>query len=70
MMYVEWYSVCNFVAFSVVEICLTMVVYVFHVCFDLCIVYGVGVSVDVCGVVCVVECCLFLCLDVNCCVVM
>ena len=31
-------------------------VYVFHVCFDLCIVYGVGICVDVC----VVECCLFL----------
>ena len=28
----------------------------FHVYFDLCVVYGVVV----CGVVCVVECCLFL----------
>ena len=26
MMYVEWYGVCNFVVFSVVEMCLTMVV--------------------------------------------
>ena len=35
-------------------------VYVFHVCFYLCVVYGVGVCVNVCGVVCVSECCLFL----------
>ena len=38
--------------------------YVFHACFDLCFVYGVGVCVDVCGVVCVAECCLFLSLGV------
>ena len=29
-------------------------VYVFHVCFNLCVVYGVGICVDICGVVCVV----------------
>ena len=34
--------------------------YVFHICFDLCVVYGVGGCVHVCGVVCVVVCCLFL----------
>ena len=39
-------------------------VYVFHVCFDLCVVYGVWVCIDVCGVVCVVECWLFLHLGV------
>ena len=32
----------------------------FQVCFDLYVVYGVVICVDVCGVVCVVECCLFL----------
>ena len=32
----------------------------FHVCFDLFVVYGVGICVDACGGVCVVECCLFL----------
>ena len=28
--------------------------------FVLCVVYGVGIYLDVCDVVCVVECCLFL----------
>ena len=41
----------------------------FHVCFDMCIVYGVGICVDVCGVVCAVDCCL-LSLAVAFCVVM
>ena len=40
---------------------------VFHVCFDLCVVYGVGVCVNVYDVVCVV-CCLFL--TSGCCAVM
>ena len=42
--------------------------YVFHICFDLCVVYGVGGCVHVCGVVCVVVylfpasgCCLLCC---------
>ena len=45
MIYVEWYGVCNFVVFSVVVICVDYgdVLYVFHVCFDLCIFYGVDV---------------------------
>ena len=43
-------------------------VYVVHACFDLC-VYGAGVCVNVCGVVCVVECCLFLESGLLCCVV-
>ena len=48
MMHVEWYGVCDFVVFLVVEICVYYGgVYVFHVCFDLCIVYDVGVCVDV-----------------------
>ena len=38
-MYVEWVGVCNFVVFSGVDY---GGVYVFHVCFDVCIVYGVG----------------------------
>ena len=47
--------------FSVVEICVDYGgVYVFHPYFDSCAVYGVGVCVNVCGVVCVVECRLFL----------
>ena len=33
----------------------------FHVCFNLCVVYGVGICVYVCGVVCVI---CFLRLDV------
>ena len=43
VMYVEWYGVCDFVVFSVVDICVSYSsVYVFHVCFDLCIVYWFG----------------------------
>ena len=58
---VEWYGVCDFVVFSVVEICVDYDgVHVFHVCFYLCIVYGVGVCVDVFGVICVIEWSLFL----------
>ena len=56
-MYCEWYSVCDFVVLSVVEVCAD---YVFHVCFNFGVVYGVGVCVNVCGVVCVVVYCLFL----------
>ena len=45
------------VVFSVVEICVDYGgMYVFHVCFDLFVVYGVGFCVNVC----VVECGLFL----------
>ena len=32
----------------------------FHVCFDLCVVYDDMIYIDVCGIVCVVEWCLFL----------
>ena len=61
VMYVEWYGICDFVEFSVVEIWVDYGgVYVFDVCFDLCVVYGFGVCVNVCGVVCVVVCSLFL----------
>ena len=38
--------------------------YVFQVCFDLCVVYGVGVCLNVCDVVRVVECRMFLCICV------
>ena len=67
------YGVCDFVVFSVVEICVDYGgVYVFLVCFDLCVVYGIVVCIDVCGVFCVVECYLFiaslLCCDVVWCV--
>ena len=34
--------------------------YVFHVCFDLCFVCSVGICVDICGVISVLEYCLFL----------
>ena len=61
MMYGEWYGVCK-----VVEVCVDYGgVIVFHVCLDFGIIYGVGVCVNVCGVVCVicflrplVDCCL------------
>ena len=59
VMYCEWYGVCDFVVLLVVEVevCADYVdVNVFHVCLNFGIVYGVGV----CGVVCVVVCCLFL----------
>ena len=57
VMYCEWYGVCDFVVLSVVEVCADYGgVNVFHVCLNVGIVYGVGVS----GVVCVVVCCLFL----------
>ena len=37
------------VVFSFVEICVDYGgVFVFHVCFDLCIIYGVWVCVNVC----------------------
>ena len=46
---------------SVVEVCADYVgVNVFHVCLNIDVVYGVGVGVNVCSVVCVVVCCLFL----------
>ena len=61
-MYVEWYDFCDLVVCSVVEICVEYGgVYVFHVCFDLCVLYGIEVCVIIlCDVVCVVECCMFL----------
>ena len=69
VVYVEWYGVCDFVVPSVVEICVEYGgVYVFHVYFNLCVVHGVGICDDICGVVCVVECCLFI--ASGCCVVM
>ena len=47
--------------FLVVELCGDYGgVYVFHICFDLCVIYGVGVCVNVCGVVCVVICCVVM----------
>ena len=43
MMYVKWYSVCNSVMISAVEVCVDYGgVYVFHVCLDFCVIYGVG----------------------------
>ena len=57
VMYDELYDV----VLSVVEVCVDYDgVNVFHVCLDFHVAYGVGVCVNVCGVVCVVECCLFL----------
>ena len=40
LMYVEWYGVCN---------CVVYLVLVFHRCFGLCVVFGIGICVDVCG---------------------
>ena len=58
VMYGEWYGICDFVVFSVVEICVDYGgVNVFHVCLDFCIDYGAGVCVNICDVVCVVVCC-------------
>ena len=56
---VECYRVCNFVVlFSAVEVCVDCGdVYVFQVCFSLCVVYGVRIYVDVCGVVWAVMSC-------------
>ena len=46
MMYSEWYSVCDFVVLSVVEVCADYGgVNVFHVCLNFGVVYGVGVCV-------------------------
>ena len=56
-MYCEWYGVCDLVVLSVVEVCADYGgANVFHVCLNFGVLYGVGV----CGVVCVVVCCLFL----------
>ena len=52
---VVW-CLCNFVVFTIVWLCVdNRGVYVFHVC----VVSGVGICGDVCGVVWVVKCCLF-----------
>ena len=72
VMYCEWYGVCYIVVLLVVKVCADYVcVNVFHVCLNFGIVYGVGVCVNVCGVVYVVVCCCFftsgcclLCCDV------
>ena len=61
VMYGEWYGVCDFVALSVVEVCVDYGgMNVFQVCLDFGVVYGVRVCVNVCGVVCVVVCYLFV----------
>ena len=58
VIYDEWYGACDFVVLSV------FVDYggvnVFHLCLDLDVVNGVGVCVNVCGVVCIHVCYLFL----------
>ena len=52
---------CDWVVLSVAEVCADYGgVNVFHFCLDLGVVYGVGVRVNICGVVCVGVCCLFL----------
>ena len=53
-MYVEWYGVCDFGQFSVVEICVD-----YGFMCVLFVVYGDRVCVNLWGVACVVECCLF-----------
>ena len=57
VLYCEWYGVCvcDFVVLVVVEVCADYGgVNMFHVCLNFGVVYGVGVCVNVCGVVCVV----------------
>ena len=52
VMYCEWYGVCNFVVLWVVKVCADYGgVNVFHVCLNFSVVYGVGVCVNVCGLV-------------------
>ena len=53
VIYCEWYDVCDFVVLSVVEGCAAYVgVNVFHVCLNFGVVYGFGVCVNVCGLLC------------------
>ena len=60
----------GFVVFSVVEIFVDYgVLYVFHVCSDLCVVYGVRIRVDVSCVVCVLKVVCFMSLGAAYCVV-
>ena len=55
VMYCEWYGVCDCVVLSILETCADYGgVNVFHVCLKFDVVYGVGVCVNVCDVVCVV----------------
>ena len=55
-MYGEWYGVGDFVVLSVVEVCVDYGgVNMFHVCLNFGMIYGAGVCVNVC----VVVCCLF-----------
>ena len=56
-MYVGWCSIHNFLV--ILRYLWTMVVCIFFI-LALIFVYGVGLCVDVGGVVCVAECCLFL----------
>ena len=51
-------SVCEFIVFSAVEVRIDYdSVNVFYVCLEFGVVYGVGVSVNVCDVVGVDVCC-------------
>ena len=51
-MYGEWYGVWDFVVLSVVEACADYNgMNVFYVCLNFGVVYGVGVCVNVCGIV-------------------
>ena len=55
----EWHGACDLVELSVVDAWVDYGgVNVFHVFLDFCVVCGVGVCVNVCGVVCVVVVCL------------
>ena len=57
-MYCEWYGICEFVVLSVVEVCADYGGV--NVFLNFGVVHGVRVYINVCGVVCVVVCCLFL----------
>ena len=59
VIYGEWYG--DFVVLSVVEVCVDYgSVDVFHVWLDFSVVCGVGVCINVCGVVCVVVYCFYV----------
>ena len=60
VMYDLWYGVRDIVVFSAIDVFVNYCgVYVFRVCFDLCLVYGVGMGAGY-GGVCAVEWYIFL----------
>ena len=51
VMYGKCYGVCDFVVLSVDEVCVDYDgANVFHVCLNCCVIYSVGVCLNICGV--------------------